>query len=94
MSSCSPRIIPLQPDRCTIGPDDVEPQVDENTIGVAVVLGTTFTAHSDDMRGINELLIRLRDEDGLDVPLRVDAASGGFVCPFLSWDRLADLPRA
>jgi glutamate decarboxylase len=85
-----PRIIPLQPDKYTIGPEDVEPYVDENTIGVAAVLGTTFTGHSDDIPGINDLLIRLRAEKGLDVPLHVDAASGGFVWPFLypdsEWD--------
>ena len=34
-----PRIVPLQEHRYTIGPDDVEPHVDENTIGVAAVLG-------------------------------------------------------
>src|SRR5690349_24403128 len=45
-----PRIIPLQPDKYVIGPDDVEPHVDENTIGVAAVLGTTFTGHADDIR--------------------------------------------
>jgi glutamate decarboxylase len=85
-----PRIIPLQPDKYTIGPDDVEPFVDENTIGVAAVLGTTFTGHADDIGGINDLLVRLRDSKGLDVPLHVDAASGGFVWPFLypdtAWD--------
>jgi len=36
-----PRIVPLQPGKYTIGPDDVEPHLDENTIGVAAVLGTT-----------------------------------------------------
>jgi glutamate decarboxylase len=85
-----PRIIPLQPDKYVIGPEDVEPYVDENTIGVAAVLGTTFTGHTDDIRGINDLLIRLRDEKGIDVPLHVDGASGGFVWPFLypdsAWD--------
>ena len=85
-----PRIIPLQPDRYTIGPEDVEPHVDENTIGVAAVLGTTFTGHADDVKGINDLLIRIRDERGIDVPLHVDGASGGFVWPFLypdsEWD--------
>jgi glutamate decarboxylase len=85
-----PRIIPLQPDKYTIGPEDVEPHVDENTIGVAAVLGTTFTGHSDDIVGINDLLLRLREKRGLDVPLHVDAASGGFVWPFLyphsEWD--------
>jgi glutamate decarboxylase len=85
-----PRIIPLQPHKYTIGPEDVEPHVDENTIGVAAVLGTTFTGHTDDIVGINGLLLRLRDEQGLDVPLHIDGASGGFVWPFLypdsPWD--------
>jgi len=53
-------------------------------------LGTTFTGHVDDIGGINDLLVGLRDDRGLDVPLHVDAASGGFVWPFLypdsEWD--------
>src|SRR5664280_2901385 len=49
-----PRIVPLAPEKYTIGPGDVEPHVDENTIGVAAVLGTTFTGHADDIRGIND----------------------------------------
>jgi glutamate decarboxylase len=57
-----PRIIPLQPDKYTIGPEDVEPHVDENTIGVAAVLGTTFTGHADDIAGINDLLLWLARE--------------------------------
>src|SRR6187401_362594 len=85
-----PRIVPLQPDKFTIGPEDVEPHVDENTIGVAAVLGTTFTGHADDIRGINDLLVGLKNAKGLDVPLHIDAASGGFVWPFLypdsEWD--------
>jgi glutamate decarboxylase len=85
-----PRIIPLQPDKYVIGPEDVEPHLDENTIGVAAVLGTTFTGHADDISGINDLLVGLKHDHGLDVPLHVDAASGGFVWPFLypetAWD--------
>ena len=85
-----PRIAPLQPGRYTIGPEDIEPHIDENTIGVAAVLGTTFTGHADDVVGINDLLLRIKSERGLDVPLHVDAASGGFVWPFLypdtAWD--------
>jgi glutamate decarboxylase len=85
-----PRIIPLKPDKYTIGPDDVEPHLDENTIGVAAVLGTTFTGHMDDIVGINDLLLRTKEKSGLDIPLHVDAASGGFVWPFLyphsEWD--------
>jgi glutamate decarboxylase len=85
-----PRIVPLAPDKYTIGPEDVAPHIDENTIGVAAVLGTTFTGHADDIRGINSHLVTLKHEQGLDVPLHVDAASGGFVWPFLypdsEWD--------
>jgi glutamate decarboxylase len=85
-----PRIVPLQPGKYTIGPEDVEPHVDENTIGVAAVLGTTFTGHADDIRGINKLLVEIKSQRGLDVPLHIDAASGGFVWPFLypdsEWD--------
>jgi glutamate decarboxylase len=85
-----PRIVPLQPGKYTIGPEDVEPHVDENTIGVAAVVGTTFTGHADDVVGINDLLMSLLDEKGLDVPLHIDGASGAFVWPFLyphsEWD--------
>src|SRR5919197_90452 len=69
---------------------DIEPHVDENTIGVAAVLGTTFTGHADDVAGINDMLVGLKHERGLDVPLHVDGASGGFVWPFLYPDTLWD----
>src|SRR3954451_6525168 len=85
-----PRIVPLQAGKYTIGPEDVEPHLDENTIGVAAVVGTTFTGHSDDVVGINDLLVELKDKKGIDVPLHIDGASGAFVWPFLypdsEWD--------
>lgn len=85
-----PRIVPLEENKYTIGPADVEPHIDENTIGVAAVLGTTFTGHMDDIVGINNLLLDIRNRRDLDVPLHVDGASGGFVWPFLypdsPWD--------
>jgi glutamate decarboxylase len=85
-----PRVVPLQPGKYTVGPDDVEPHIDENTIGVAAVVGTTFTGHADDVVGINDLLVDLKDKKGLDVPLHIDGASGAFVWPFLyphsEWD--------
>jgi glutamate decarboxylase len=85
-----PRIVRLREDKYVIGPEDVEPHVDENTIGVAAVLGTTFTGHADDIVGIDKLLVDLKGDKGFDVPIHVDAASGGFVWPFLypdsEWD--------
>jgi glutamate decarboxylase len=85
-----PRIIPLQPDKLTIGPEDVHPFLDENTIGVGAVLGTTFTGHADDIEGINRMLLEVKEKQGLDIPLHVDGASGGFVWPFLYPDTLWD----
>ncbi len=85
-----PRIVPLQEGKYVIGPEDVEPLIDENTIGVAAVLGTTFTGHADDIGGINKLLLEIKSKRELDVPMHVDGASGGFVWPFLypdsEWD--------
>jgi glutamate decarboxylase len=85
-----PRIIPLAENKYTIGPDDVAPHLDENTIGVVGVLGTTFTGHKDDIVGINQLLLDTKADKGLDIPMHVDGASGAFVWPFLyphsMWD--------
>ncbi|MDD1651252.1 MAG: glutamate decarboxylase [Methylococcaceae bacterium] len=84
------RVIPLKVGNYTIGPEDVEPLIDENTIAVGVVIGTTFTGQNDDFAGINELLIRIKAEHGLDIPIHIDGASGGFVMAFthpqVAWD--------
>src|SRR5512133_1611775 len=77
-----PRIVPLERGKYTIGPEDVEPHVDENTIGVAAVLGTTFTGHKDDIVGNNDLLLKIKSELGVKIPLHVVCASGVFVWPF------------
>src|SRR4051812_8423118 len=85
-----PRIVPLQAGKYTIGPEDVEPHLDENTIGVAAVGGTPFTRHADDVVGINQLLLDHKNDKGIDIPLHIDGASGAFVWPFLypdsKWD--------
>ena len=85
-----PRIVPLAEGKYTIGPDDVEPLLDENTIGVAAVLGTTFTGHMDDVVGINRMLVDVKADRGLDIPIHVDGASGAFVWPFLYPDSVWD----
>lgn len=84
------RIIPLTDGKYVIGPEEVAPLIDENTIAVGVVVGTTFTGQNDDFEGINELLIRIKREQGWDIPIHVDGASGGFVMAFvhpdIAWD--------
>ncbi|KAF3924515.1 hypothetical protein ABW21_db0202284 [Orbilia brochopaga] len=73
-------------DRFVIDPTEAVNLVDENTIGICAILGTTYTGEYEDVKAINDLLI----EKGLDTPIHVDAASGGFVAPFvkpdLEWD--------
>ncbi|KAJ6827456.1 glutamate decarboxylase-like isoform X2 [Iris pallida] len=64
--------------------------VDENTICVAAILGSTLTGEFEDVKLLNELLTEKNKETGWDTPIHVDAASGGFVAPFLypelEWD--------
>ncbi|HEX3512083.1 MAG TPA: glutamate decarboxylase [Solirubrobacteraceae bacterium] len=84
------RVAPMEEDRYTIGAEQVEPLIDEQTIAVAGLLGTTFTGQSDDLASIDELLRRTEQERGWRIPLHIDAASGGFVVPFArpdeEWD--------
>ncbi|XP_044466667.1 glutamate decarboxylase-like [Mangifera indica] len=64
--------------------------VDENTICVAAILGSTLTGEFEDVKLLNELLTKKNEETGWDTPIHVDAASGGFIAPFLypelEWD--------
>lgn len=84
------RVAPMQPDAYTLTADDVSGRVDENTIGVCGLLGTTFTGQMDELAEIDELLCSLERDRGWRVPLHIDAASGGFIVPFtrpeLAWD--------
>jgi glutamate decarboxylase len=84
------RVAPMREGRYVIAAEQAEPLIDEKTIAVAGVLGTTFTGQMDDLASIDALLGRLEEERGWEIPLHVDAASGGFVVPFsqpdLEWD--------
>ena len=84
------RKIPMQPDRFVLSADDVEPQIDENTIAVGAVLGTTHIGEADPISEINDLLVRIKAEKGWDIPLHVDGASGAFIAPFAEPDMLWD----
>ncbi|KAI5303788.1 hypothetical protein KEM56_007189 [Ascosphaera pollenicola] len=73
-------------DRFVIDPKEAVDLIDENTIGIATILGTTYTGQYEDVKAVNDLLV----ERNIDCPIHVDAASGGFVAPFvkpeLEWD--------
>ena len=54
--------------------------------GICAILGTTYTGEYEDIKAINDLLV----EKKLDCPIHVDAASGGFVAPFVDPDLVWD----
>lgn len=55
-------------------------------IGICLILGTTYTGQYEDVKAVNDIL----QSRGMTTPIHVDAASGGFVAPFivpgLQWD--------
>ena len=69
--------------------------VDENTICVVVILGSTYTGHYEDVEGMAKLLDEYEKKTGIDIPIHVDGASGAMVAPFatpdLKWS--FDIPR-
>ncbi|KAH9603375.1 hypothetical protein KSS87_020984 [Heliosperma pusillum] len=71
-------------------PEKAIEMVDENTICVAAILGSTLTGEFEDVKKLSELLTDKNKETGWDTPIHVDAASGGFVAPFIypeiEWD--------
>lgn len=73
-------------DRYVIDPVEAVDLVDENTIGICAIIGTTYTGEYEDVKAINDLLI----ERDIDCPIHVDAASGGFVAPFVDPDFVWD----
>ncbi|KYK56135.1 glutamate decarboxylase [Drechmeria coniospora] len=74
------------PTRYVIDPEEMVDLCDENTIGCVLILGTTYTGDYEDVKAVNDLLVKKK----INVPIHVDAASGGFVAPFvvpdLKWD--------
>lgn len=84
------RQIPLRGDQLTMHPDDIAAHVDENTIMVVPTFGQTFTGLFEDVAGISKALDDIQAKTGLDIPIHVDAASGGFLAPFCAPDVVWD----
>jgi len=80
------RLVPMEGERYHLSPEEAVKLCDENTIGVVVVMGSTFDGSYEDVKKMSELLDDFQERTGLDVPIHVDGASGGFVAPFLDPD--------
>lgn len=89
------REIPMEGDRLIMNPEEVLKRVDENTIGVVPTLGVTFTCQYEPVAEVAAALDKHQEETGLDIPIHVDGASGGFIAPFCEPERIWDfrLPR-
>ncbi|THV01735.1 glutamate decarboxylase, partial [Dendrothele bispora CBS 962.96] len=90
------RLVPISTEsKYRLDPNKAMEHVDENTIGVFVILGSTYTGHYEPVLEMSNLLDEYEKKTGHSVPIHVDAASGGFVAPFatpkLKWD--FSLPR-
>ncbi len=90
-----PKYIPITPGRYTLNGDLVAQAVDENTIAVVAILGTTFTGEYEPVQEIHDALDKVQQERGLDIDIHVDGASGAMIAPFLDQDFVWDfrLPR-
>jgi glutamate decarboxylase len=84
------RLVPVEGERYALSAEEAVKRCDENTIGVVGILGSTFTGEYEPIAEISEALDELQAGTGLDVPIHVDAASGGFIAPFIQpelvWD--------
>ena len=85
----------MEPGRLLMTPDEVLKRCDENTIGVVPTLGVTFTGQYEPIQAVSAALDQYQNETGIDIPIHVDAASGGFLAPFCAPDLIWDfrLPR-
>ena len=85
-----PRYVPMEGDRYHMTAESMLPFVDEHTIGVVAILGSTMDGSYEPVAEIAQALDDYEAETGIDVPVHVDGASGAFVAPFidpdLEWD--------
>jgi glutamate decarboxylase len=90
-----PRYVPMDGDRFTLSAQEAVQLVDENTIGVVAILGSTFDGSYEPVADVVAALDELAGRTGIDVPVHVDGASGAMIAPFLDQELAWDfrLPR-
>ncbi|KAI0083973.1 glutamate decarboxylase [Irpex rosettiformis] len=90
------RLVPVSKEsHYRLDPKKIMQYVDENTIGIYVILGSTYTGHYEPVKEISDLLDDYEAKTGHSVPIHVDGASGGFIAPFATPKHLWDfrIPR-
>ena len=84
------RQVPLTRENRTLSPKEALKYCDENTICIVPIAGVTWTGLNDDIEALDKELDEYNRATGHDIPIHVDAASGGFILPFVApekrWD--------
>ena len=84
------RTVPITHRHPTLNVEQAIKMCDENTICVVPIAGVTWTGMNDDIEALDFALDGFNARTGYDIPIHVDAASGGFILPFLypekKWD--------
>ena len=80
------RQVPLTLDKTTLDPEEALKMCDENTICIVPIQGVTWTGLNDDVEALDKALMPTTAKTGYDIPIHVDAATGGFILPFLNPD--------
>ena len=84
------RTVPITREHTTLDIDEAIRMCDENTICVVPIAGVTWTGMNDDIEALDKALDKYNKKTGYDIPIHVDAASGGFILPFINpkkkWD--------
>jgi glutamate decarboxylase len=81
-----PRLVPMEGDRFLLSAEEAVKLCDENTIGVVVILGSTFDGGYEPVADVCAALDDLEERTGVHVPVHVDGASGAMIAPFLDPD--------
>lgn len=84
------RTVPLTLKHDTLDPEEALALCDENTICIVPIQGVTWTGLNDDVEALDKALDKYNAKTGHEVCIHVDAASGGYILPFLNpevkWD--------
>ena len=73
--------VPTTPDN-KLDIDKAVDAINDFTIGVVGLLGNTYSGEFDDIKKLNKLISASNKKYGREVPIHVDAASGGGIAPF------------
>ena len=84
------RTVPITLEHPTLDIEEAIRMCDENTICIVPIMGVTWTGMNDDVEALNDALETYNAKTGHNIPIHIDAASGGFILPFLfpekKWD--------